>query len=175
MRLFEFLTLLLQATGQILQDLATLFGENVLVQLLEDNPKHPGEAKMRFQLDPQWFDPAPETTLNKNDGSAYLVIEEAVKKIGLSSILEFHLWSYPFYRILIESSIDLRSEIKNGNPIIGKLLIQEALEQSEKWIYPICQAAEFTQQVEPILMAAGLRFRSEVLKKMGVDYLTAIT
>jgi hypothetical protein len=155
-RLVDFLILLLETQGQTLQRLAAFFGEDFLFEMLEVA----GEAT---DLDPpiqiDTSDLIPPRKPMK--ASVYGELEIAVRDLKLPAVLEFHLWAYPFYRAVIESSSDLNSHIQ------GERLIEQALAQSKAWFKKLPIPPEFTPQAERVASFPWLRFRANVLRKIG--------
>lgn len=174
MRLVDFLILLLQAQAQTLQRLAALFGEENLVEILEsagDEPPgreeglaaggFPELARMR------WLDePAPGS-----GAFPYAELEGTVHELGLSAVLEFHLWAYPSYRSFIESPLDLNSRVRAD---AASVLIQETLAQAQAWVKKLPVAPEAGLRAERAAKVAWLKFRAEVLKRVGRRPLSAV-
>lgn len=175
MRLAEFLAELLQAHGQVLLRLAALLGEEELLELLEQAEElHPsegpdGEAEERWESETRArLVPSPGDTAQ--DGFALL--QSSVHEMNLPSVLEFYVWAYPHYRAFMESGIDLSYRIPRitatGAPSeSGVSLVDEAVGQAKGWfrnlpIHP-SQAAAAERAAE----IPWLRFRTEVLKRVG--------
>ncbi len=175
MRLVDFLILLLGAHAETLKRLGAFFGEEELVNLLEDA----GEAN-EAALPPTkvssvrapivWRDePTP-----RSNASAYAELEGNVREFDLPEVLEFHLWAYPPYRTYIESAINLGAKLAPGGGESGVSLVEEACRQAEEWVK--------TLGIPPAVAAAAykaahvpwLRFRTETLKKMGRRPLGAV-
>jgi hypothetical protein len=173
MRLVDFLIELLEAQAQTLQRLAALFGEERLLDLLEQAGELPTDPVELLHGPAELLNSGQvEAPSRQSAGSTYAELEGAVRELGLPEVLEFHLWAYPHYRAFIESSLDLASRIAGDAPLA---LIDEAVAQSEAWVkrLPIPPA------IWPQAKAAGqhpwLRFRTNVLKRSGRRPLGAIT
>src|SRR4051812_5012272 len=111
MTVVEFLAHLLQTHANTLQRLAAFFGEEELFEILElggeaydENPSL--HSSPNFKIDPNWLIDQPLRTIKT---PVYLELEGIVRELNLAAVLEFHLWAYPFYRQLIESSLELSS------------------------------------------------------------------
>jgi hypothetical protein len=167
MRLVEFLILLLEAHAQSLQRLAALFGEEVLLHLLEESGDEISAKLPPPRFDPKWF----EVPAMMGFSSPYAELESAVHGAGLPAMLEFHLWAYPHYRSFIESEIPLDARIPgpqlSAGSDIGIRLVDEAVEQSEAWLKNLPIAPEFALQALQASHVAWLRFRTLALKRVG--------
>ncbi|MGK5081732.1 hypothetical protein WDW37_00380 [Bdellovibrionota bacterium FG-1] len=163
MRLVEFLILMLQAHAHTLQRLAALFGEEILLHMLEESGEELAKKlpPPRFQL--VWF----EAPKNTGFSSPYAELEGAVHDFTLPAMLEFHLWAYPHYRSLIESTLDLNARIPGPHSDTCLCLIEEALEQANAWIRALPIATEFQLQAQSAAQIPWLRFRTQTLKQMG--------
>jgi hypothetical protein len=163
MRLIDFLILLLEAQAQTLKRLAAFFGEEDLLQILELAGEKEDDHLYSAEIDPDWFESPPV-----NDSSTvYSQLEGSVREFNLPSVLEFHLWAYPFYRSFIESSVDLRSKIRCTGPRSADAIITEALTQSDLWIKHLPFPPGVILQAERAAQVPWIRFRSEVYKKLG--------
>lgn len=163
MKLIDFLISVLQAHGQTLQRLAALFGEEEILEILElagdsSDDKNQNTTN-EFQLLSEWLEP-PSTITHR---SAYAEIEGAVREMKLPAVLEFHLWTYPFYRVLIESPFDLRSKIQ----VKDDQLVRAALEGARTWAKQLPIHPAHSRQAELAAHAPWIRFRTKTLKKLG--------
>jgi hypothetical protein len=180
MRLVDFLVLLLSAHAETLKRLAAFFGEENLIEMLEDAGESFDDRRLAG-LEPEkfasssvasitWIDaPSPHSNAN-----AYAELEGTVRELGLPEVLEFHLWAYPHYRAFIESAIDLNARLSPSDGPSGTKLVEEACEASDAWvktlaIQPAVSAAAYKAAAVP-----WLRFRTEALKKMGRRPLGAV-
>lgn len=164
-RLADFVICILQAQGETLKRLAALFGEEAIVELLEmvdEAPRPEPEPPISVVRD-AWTSPPTEPP----SGSAYAEIESAVRELGLPPQLEFHLWAYPHYRAFIESPLELNSRIRGHESEVGHALVEEAVAQATAWIRRLPIAPMIAPQAERVAQVPWLRFRSEVLKKLG--------
>ena len=167
MTLVEFVIHLLTAHSHVLQRLAAFFGEEKLLELLEElsNPSdgsHPTPIPPPFHYEKNWFSRAP---LQLAKTSPYTELEGSVRELNLSSVLEFHLWAYPFYRQWIESALDLKMTI-HPTPG-GEVIVQETLAQARWWINQLPVHPSLAEQVRVLGMAPWLRFQSDVTKQLG--------
>jgi hypothetical protein len=163
MKLIDFLIHLLATQAKTLQRLAAFFGEEELLQMLESAGDEESEDALPILIDPKWFD-QPKTT---DSPSAYAQLEGSVREFKLPAVLEFHLWAYPFYRSIIESSLNLKSVIRGDDGSAGEKLVNEAIAQATIWIKKLPIHPEVSIQAERAALVPWLRFRSEVLKKIG--------
>lgn len=167
MRLVDFLIHLLDAHAQTLQRLAALFGEEVLLEMLEtagESPSTEGEETPALpRLESPWLDP-PSFDASY---SPYAELEAAVHDMKLPAVFEFHLWAYPPYRAYIESPLDLNSKIRGPGGDVGTVLVDEAVAQAEAWIKKLPIPPEHGLQAERAAHIPWLRFRAEVLKRIG--------
>jgi hypothetical protein len=164
MRLVDFLIHLLRTQSQTLQRLAALFGEEALLEILENAGEILEEKLQSPSIPPRWFQPPSPG----EKSSAYQELEGSVHELNLSAVLEFHLWAYPFYRTLIESSYDLNSKIRNEGNNAGEELVELAVSQAQTWVKLLPLRPEVSRRAERAAAIPWLRFRSEVLKKIGV-------
>lgn len=174
MRLVEFLILLLEAHAQSLQQLAAFLGEEELLQILEDygdrfNEITQGQIQSRaleFVEKLSLEEPLPDAS-----SSTYQELEGSVHEFQLPAVLEFHLWTYPFYRALIESSHDLNARIPRSSAFqsnsIGSHLVDEAMAQASAWIRHIPFPPQICQHAEKAASDPWLRFRTNALKRIG--------
>ncbi len=168
MRLVEFLILLLEAHAQTLQRLAAVFGEDELIEILENaaegaNYTAPSSQKI-LQFHPDWMEQA---RAGEDTSLAYTELEGAVREMGLAPMLEFHLWAYPHYRAFIEGPINLNSRIRGGGSNAGVALVEEALSQANAWIRALPLPPAASAQAERAAEVAWLRFRANALRKIG--------
>lgn len=165
MRWADFLIHILQAHGRSLQQLAAFMGEEELIELLE---KMGEDSKVQLRpsgLKLEWF----EHVGNPSQGfSPYGALEEAVRELNLSAVLDFYVWAYPYYRSLIEMPVDLRDQIRlDYPPDRVEIIVNEALQSSIQWIQALPIPARYRTQTERLAQAPWIRFRAEMLKKFG--------
>jgi hypothetical protein len=153
MRLVDFLVLLLEAQARTLQRLAALLGEAELLELLESAGEREADV-----VEPTlaWF--------GENLGGDYRELEGAVRELGLASMFEFHLWAYPLYRSLIESSLELGARIR---PECAESLAESAFSASRAWVKGLYVPAQLCLQAESAAQVPWLRFRAEFMKRVG--------
>jgi hypothetical protein len=158
-RLVDFLIRLLEAQAQTLQRLAALFGEDILLEILEaagpDDEEKP--SRPTLAISPGWFG-----ARGNGGGSPYSELEGAVRELKLSPVLQFHLWAYPVYRVFIESDLDLSQRV-----VDPQALVEAALGGAKLWMENLPIAKEFRNQAERAAEVPWLRFRTGVLKELG--------
>ncbi len=170
MKLTEFLILLLQTQSFTLQKLAGILGEELLLELLEiagdetQTPEWKGSP-----IESSWFEP-PRAG---NHRMPYAEIEGAVRELHLPATLEFHLWAYPYYRLIVESSISLNSIVSKNKDTV-ECLVAHALEHANHWIKALPIEPEHSRQIEQAALAPWLKFRSQVFRKLGNNHLSAV-
>ena len=171
MKLVDFLICILEAHAQTLQRLAAFFGEDVLLEMLElagdkeDNKPHPEKSSQRNMVDPIWLEPSGK--FHDVNAQAYAALEGAVHEFNLPAMFEFHLWAYPHYRAFIESPLELNSRIRGPGSDAGLELVGEAIAQAEAWIKTLPMPPAISAQAERAAQVPWLRFRTNVLKRIG--------
>lgn len=170
MRLVDFLIQLLEAHAQTLQRLAALLGEDQLVELLEhagekeaERAETPVEDERRLRL----VQGAMEPPMHDSPSSPYQELEGAVQDFNLPATLQFHLWAYPHYRAFIESPLDLNARIRGAGSETGVQLVNEAVEQARMWVRRLPLPSPLGLQAESAAEVPWLRFRTNVLKRIG--------
>lgn len=181
MRVVEFLIYLLEAHAQTLQRLAALFGEEALLAMLEvAGEQDEGESKkdegvpprsQPLAQNPRWLD-SETSALAPGESNAYAELEDAVRHASLPAFLEFHLWAYPLYRAYIESPLDLEARIRSGaedgeSGNAGIVLTEHAMAEARKWVRRLPIPPELARQAESAAEVPWVRFRTQVLKKIG--------
>lgn len=172
MRLVEFLIYMLEAQAETLKRLSALLGEETLMEILEAAGEAAGET-----ADGTAESVAPtvsekvialfESPGAAFGGSAYQELEGAVQELNLPEVLQFHLWAYPHYRAFIESPLELDSRIPGPGAEAGAALVEEAVQQAQAWVHGLHLPPQISQQVERAAYVPWLRFRTEVLKRIG--------
>jgi hypothetical protein len=165
MRLVDFLKALLEAHAQTLQRLAALFGEETLFAMLEEAGDSSAKEMTLESLEIKltWFkESIPDTKFD-----LYREIEGTVNEFRLSPVLEFHLWAYPYYRVFIESSLGLSAQIDSTDGVAGNIMVEEAIRQAAAWMRRLPIPPAISAQAERAAQIPWLRFRSEILKRIG--------
>jgi hypothetical protein len=165
MTVVEFLSQLLSTQAQVLKRLEAFFGQEPLLQLLEsahealdeEREKHPPKP---WNFSKNWFIPAP---LQLVKTAPYIELEGAVRDQDLPEFLEFYLWAYPYYRTLIESSLDLKMTMHPNYPV-KETLCREAIEQARIWLNRLPVHPTLAAQVQTLGMTPWLRFQNEILR-----------
>ncbi len=164
MRIADFLIYLLEAHAQTLHRLAALFGDDLLLHMLEqvgEKMENEPAPEYRFQVD--WF----QKVSVPGYSSPYLEIESAVRDFKLPSVLEFHLWTYPLYRAYVESSLSLDDLIPGPGADVGSWMVDESVQDAQHWMKRLPITSEFSKQAESAAHAPWLKFRTQVLKRIG--------
>lgn len=162
MRVVDFLIAVLEAQAQTLQRLAAFFGEELLLEILE-RAGDQAPAEPPFEFESEWL----ERPFGEVPGSAYGELEGAVREMQLSAVLQFHLWAYPPYRTFIEGPAELEWKIKSNGTEGGVKLVNHVVSRAEAWTKRLPLPPHLAAQVERAAEIPWLRFRSEVLRKIG--------
>ncbi len=175
MRVVDFLSFILKSHGQTLQELAAFLQEDVLFEVLEqagelDRPPSLAEVTQYLSLHTTL---TPLREAHPSYESPYVLLENTVREIHLSPVLEFHLWAYPHYRAFVESSVDLSASVVQDSK--GPILVGEAVERAQEWVKTLPLPPESGKLAEAISRKIWLRFRTEALKKMGLRPISAAT
>jgi hypothetical protein len=158
-RLVDFLIRLLEAQAQTLQRLAALFGEDILLEMLERGAELDEEqGTSPIEIKPAWFQAAGAA----KSSAPYAELEGAVRDFKLSPVLQFHVWAYPAYRCFIESDVELGARVTNPQAIVDA-----ALGGQKHWLAMLPIATEFRAQAERAAEVPWIRFRTHVLKDLG--------
>ncbi|MGK5087542.1 hypothetical protein WDW86_08285 [Bdellovibrionota bacterium FG-2] len=174
MRVVDFLSFILRSHGQILLELAAFLQEDVLFEVLEqagelDRPPTAAEVSQYLSLQSLHHEVSPSYE------SPFVLLEQTVRELHLSPVLEFHLWAYPHYRAFVESSVDLGTHLiaDAKNPALVTTLVHETLEHAQEWVKTLPLPPESGRLAEAISRKIWLRFRTEVLKKVGLRPIAA--
>ena len=162
MRLVEFLVYLLEAQGHTLQRLAAIFGEDILFEILEIAGEKQ-ESNPLPKISSQWFGKPREI----GESHPYGELESAVREMKLPAVLEFHLWAYPHYRAFIESAADLNAWIEGPGTDTGAQMTEQAVAEAQAWVKQLPIPPEISQQTERAAQIPWIRFRTQVLKRIG--------
>jgi hypothetical protein len=166
-RFVDFAIQVLQTQAETLKRLAAFFGEDTLFEMLEiAGDQETIQDQHSFEFKTEWFE-APDKNLKSSETNAYSELESSVNDLKLPAVLEFHLWAYPFYRSIIEGPVALKSKIPASSQPITDLLVNEALYQAKLWVKQLPIRPEHSAQAERAALTPWLRFRSDVLKKLG--------
>ena len=177
MRLVDFLIAVLAAHGQTLQRLAALFGEDWLMEILEKagDETSPTALPAGKVVRPARLDLFETGPAHGTQSSAYAALESSIHEMNLAAPLEFHLWAYPHYRAFIESPLDLNSRIiTDPSGESGTALVDEAIAQAQKWIKQLPIPVDLSKRAEAAAQVPWLRFRTDVLRRIGKRPLGAV-
>lgn len=167
MRLVDFLICLLEAHADTLKRLAAFFGEERLLEILESAGENEDEATKRDPIVIHLNERELERPAFGGSTSVYQELEGAVRDFDLPEFLEFHLWAYPHYRAFIESPLELDSRIPGPGGDTGTALVEEAVAQARAWIKTLPLPPQIGLQAESAAHVPWLRFRTNVLKRIG--------
>ena len=168
MRLVEFLIHVLDAHAQVLQRLAALLDEEALIAVLELAGEQQESDPERYptpilKLRPEWFDRHSAT----GHSTAYAELESAVHGMKLGSQLVFHLWAYPPYRAFVESEYDLDTRILGPGGEAGTRIVDDTIQMARLWVEELPLPPQVRARAAQAAEIPWLRFRTEVLKRIG--------
>jgi hypothetical protein len=169
MRLVDFLTELLRAQAETLETLGNVFGNDILLEILEAAGETSPELNLSG-ISNKWFVPS-----LSDSHSPYAELQGSVQEFKLHPPFEFHLWAYPSYRKWIESSIDLNSSINGQIPGILENLIDLTLTEFNQWFKNLNIPEQFIPRLESLVHPIWIKFRSRVLKKSGKRSMGIVT
>jgi hypothetical protein len=135
MKLLDFVILLLKTQAETLNALFQFLGRDILLEILEraSDTEEPPLPALDFH--PEWLSQALCSSQAESGAQAYRQIQQAVEKLRLAPFLEFYLWSYPFYRLIIESPLDLNADFKGTHSQEAhRTLVDKAKFASDLWI-----------------------------------------
>ena len=162
-KLIDFLIHVLEAQANTLQRLAAFFGEDEFLEILESVDEPELKIAKEFKI-PN----VSKRTSATDTATCYARLEGAVREMKLPAFLEFHLWAYPFYRLMIESSYDLYSPLsRDRDRAMTDHLVNESVAHAQAWIKTLPIHPELSLAAERTALIPWLRFRTEFFKKMG--------
>jgi hypothetical protein len=168
MKLADYLIQILRAHAMVLERVSALLGEDDWIEILEgidedllQQLKKPDPALISADrlLAPNTPDQSPP----------WMMIEGHVREFGLAARLEFYLWSYPYYRVWIESELDLHSEILRPEE-----WITEAIAFETQWLRLLPIRPQDFLRVEQAVHAVHLKLRASTLERAGVPRLRSL-
>lgn len=160
--------------AEVLRVLSRSLGEGALLNAIDKNRDDKSRDQTDFAIDPKInieeleIDTFSAEGQNHNsDLTPFEELELAINKMDLSQDLENYLWTYPFYRYFIESTVELTANI---SPINGQLhqLADEAMRQAELWVQSLPLPSEDRMEATQRSRSIWLKFRSRVLKSTGI-------
>ncbi len=182
MRLAEFLSQILATHGEVLLRLAALLGEEELLELLEKAEElHPTDTAHDAD-DPQglkefarwetWLKERLVASPGESAPQAMAEIQSTVSSLDLPEVLEFYVWAYPAYRAYVETSLGLALRIPKQGPTgapseSGLQLTEDAVARAKSWFRRLPLPPQIAATAERAAEVPWLRFRSEVLKRVG--------
>jgi hypothetical protein len=174
-RLSEFLAEILTAHGQVLLRLAALLGEEEFLELLEKAEElYPSgdEDIASFEKWEAWLKDRLVPSPGDTPSSAMAEIQSSVTAIQLPEVLEFYVWAYPTYRAYVETGLSLALRIPRQSPTgapseSGLQLVEDAVRRAQEWFKRLPLPSQVAATAERAAEIPWLRFRSEVLKRVG--------
>lgn len=165
MRLTQFLSLLLQAQAEVLKQLALLFGDEELVELLEerDETLHNLRSNQHAAIS-LWREL--QTTSNPSFNPMG-ELQGAVRETGIPEVLEFYLWAFPYYRDWIESDLDLDGSFPKENQEKLSLIIEYSVQQGKRWVQTLPIPSTLGPKIEKATEGPWVRFRAQCLASSG--------
>lgn len=167
----EFLGEFLSAHAHALQRLAALMTEDIVIQLLEDERPHtanPELAKICAQI---WKNPS----VGSNPESSHVRLDQWIKSHKLPAFLEFHVWSYPGYRSIIEGPLTPEAlPIPGIDMKLYDQLLEACRKEAEQWMADQKLDEPLQAAAKKAVDFAWVRFRTEFLKRQGRNPLSAI-
>lgn len=171
MLLADFLGEFLGAHAEALGRLADLMSEDIVIQLMEDERPHTPSPELKQIVDQIWD---PKNTIQVTE-SPYMTIEQWVRQHRIPKQVEFYVWAYPAYRMIIESSLtpESNSVLKPDDKRYDALFAacrNEGLAwiRSQKLDEPLHTAAEKSVDL------AWVKFRANMLKRLGRKTLSVV-
>ncbi len=174
MRVSDFLIEILSAHAQTLTRLAALLGEESLMEVLEKSGEQPTVPAADLSplldlLEKSLEPPPPKITLHRS-GSTYLKIKSSVDGMNLPEILEFYVWSYLPYRLIIESPVDLdRKFATSSEPqtAFAPTLLSQVMICANHWVRNLPLPPDLSKQAEQAARIPWLKFRMDLLRALG--------
>jgi hypothetical protein len=173
-RLAEFLAQILATHGEVLLRLAALIGEEELLELLEKAEElHPADDTLdEFERWDAWLKERLVTSPGESAPQAMAEIQSTVSSLDLPEVLEFYVWAYPGYRAYVETSAGLAMRIPRQGPTgapseSGLQLTEDAVSRAKAWFRRLPLPPQIVATAERAAEVPWLRFRSEVLKRVG--------
>jgi hypothetical protein len=161
----NYLEMLLKAQGESLARLAAFFGEEKLLEMLEDrDEERDGEIFSKTILN-KIHKSAEHFEATAQEASLYGALQGAVSEAHLSEPLEFHLWAFAPYRRLVEGSVPLSMPIQDALPD----LVEESLRYSTHWLNSLAISSIVFPQAKAGFEPVWVRFRAQMLKSSGLS------
>lgn len=168
MKVIDFTLELLMAQGDALNRLAVWVGEDELVELLEQAGSRVSAVPATR---PAWLSAGMSFHPNAESSSSYRRLQGAVDELGLSPRLEFHLWAYPHYRVIIENVIELDSLVASHSI---PLWVDEACSAARAWVETLDLDSDRSAKAQALTQNSWARFRTRVLESIGQKRLSAV-
>lgn len=192
LKLGEILGLVLEAHGECLKALYVLFGEEVLIEILERTDEvateRSGGACLSQRLRQCFMEDRRVADRIHGEPDWPLLLERRVQSLSLPAVLEFYVWAYPPYRLWIESDLNLNWILRcaeqiedpgsdesggSGHPAISiraqaeNLVVEDWTARAESWISSLGLPEKIHGQVMRLTQPVWVRFRARVLSQAG--------
>ena len=165
MRTIDILIALIEAQAQVLQDLEELFGEEVLMVVLERS------AERELELTPISMKGVHvEKAQGKNvqEKSPHSELQEAISGIEISKGLEFYLWGYPGYRYWVEGSLGLSDRLYFEKEEDLKNLGYQIAQHAYEWGENLGLMPTYQKKINQIIDQHWEHFPVRLMRKGGM-------
>jgi hypothetical protein len=161
---------MIRTQGKILVELQNSMPMDTLLEALEST--YENESLSLVSFDEYFLNDKKGTESLPDGGLAYEAIEMVLKECKLPEELEFHLISFPPYRACVENTSDYGQGLSNGIETLDFVL-----NYSQKWANALTSspithseaAGAIQQQIHQTVQSNWLKFRTNLLKKMGIS------
>jgi hypothetical protein len=167
----DLLALLLQTQAETLMRLGALFGEDTLLDMLEnsDEPREDSPERAKPLLS-QWTEPSAIRGV-PDSGAAYARISNAVSGRGIPEFFEFHVFAWPYYRVWVEGEIDFNRVIRvDAAPVIA----EAALAASRAFVDRLPMPDEYRPRARAAAEVPWVKFAGDVKARAGARRLSAV-
>ena len=155
---------LLKAQGEALVRMAAFFGEEELLELLENRDENRDRETFAKALLDELTASATSFRETAQNASFYASLQSTVSEIRLSEPLEFHLWAFPAYREIIEAGIPLALPLQRA-PLQD--LADQALKYGSIWLDTLHIPPGVFPQARAGVEPVWVRFRAQLLRSVG--------
>lgn len=176
LKFIDLILAVLKSHGESLRELSHVLGEEETAAILELAGDAMPESPMRDLIRELPLKPAPSTAPADRllKSTPYLQIETAVREMRLPATLEFYVWTYPHYRALIESSVDLDAKFSSVPDRAQVNLIEEFVRQARAWVRILPMPPTEALKAEKAVESCWIRFRANVLPRLGAKAMRAV-
>jgi hypothetical protein len=169
MKLYEFLSLTLESQGEVLGEIYEGLGPDS-VSLFENFGMEPHPTLLPKTL-PALIRLTQSSSESPFDPNVFDRLEHSVQNSRLSERLQDVLWTYPYYRAWIESSVPLTQSLGADSGISTEALIEDCVNSGETWALMLPVPEHYRAATDAIARHAWVRFRARALKRLGFDRL----